>query len=108
MVVDIGSFIPLVTILGAAAAPTIAAIWAERKRAKDARRAQESSDIAAMKVAEVRNTLVATASSQSAQLHTIEHLVNDQLTQAVNRFEGAMKEIATLKGEVKRLKDQLD
>jgi hypothetical protein len=42
MILELNSIVPLVTILGAAAAPTIAAIWAEGRRKRDARKAAET------------------------------------------------------------------
>jgi hypothetical protein len=115
VVIEINSFVPLATILGAAAAPTIAAIWAEGKRAKDALRAADYAAIAALKVAEVKDatiiaakkvsevkdTLVQTASNTDGQLKQIHSLVNNQLTQAVQRFEQALKEIESLKSILK-------
>jgi hypothetical protein len=54
----LNSFVPLVSIIGAAAAPTIAAIWAESRRKRDAKMAAGLAVVAAEKVAEVKETLV--------------------------------------------------
>jgi hypothetical protein len=63
MILELNSIVPLVTILGAAAAPTIAAMWAEGRRGRDARRA-------ARERAEVKETLVATADVANTKLDT--------------------------------------
>ena len=42
MIFELNSLVPLVTILGAASAPTIAAIWAEGRRMRDARDAAKN------------------------------------------------------------------
>jgi hypothetical protein len=96
MILELNSLVPIVTILGAAAAPTIAAIWAERRRERDARRA-------ARERAEVKETLVATADVANAKLDTIHALVNSQLSQAVDRLTAATREIEELKRLVKEL-----
>jgi hypothetical protein len=72
MILEINSLVPLVTIMGAASAPTIAAIWAEGRRKRDARDA---------------------AKNVNEKLDTIHILVNDQLSQAVNRLTVATREI---------------
>ena len=96
MILELNSLVPIVTIIGAAAAPTIAAIWAESRRNRDAR-------IAAEKVSKVKETLIGTAETANIKLDDIHHLVNDQLTQAVNRFAAATAEIEELKRLVKEL-----
>jgi hypothetical protein len=99
--------LPLTTIIGAAiaglAAPTITAIWAAKKANKNA-------EDAAKKVTEVKETLVETAADTAtrlAALHTqgdeIHAMVNDQLTQAVNRFDTATREVVALKEVVRKL-----
>jgi hypothetical protein len=100
MIIDLNSFVPIVTILGAAAAPTIAAIWAEGRRNRDARRA-------VIERAEVKETLVATADVANAKLDTIHSLVNSQLSQAVDRLTAATKEIEELKRIVKELQNAI-
>jgi major membrane immunogen (membrane-anchored lipoprotein) len=92
MILEINSLIPLVTILGAAAAPTIAAVWARR----DARMAAE-------RAAEVRETLIGAAETANTKLDTIHSLVNSQLSQAVDRLTAATREIQELKRIVKEL-----
>ena len=96
MILELNSFVPLVTILGAAAAPTIAAIWAESRRKRDAKMAAGLAVVAAEKVAEVKETLVGTAETANMKLDTIHTLVNDQLSQAVNRLTVATREIEEL------------
>jgi hypothetical protein len=86
MVFDLNSVVPIVTIIGVASAPTIAAIWAEGRRNRDVRKAAELAAVAAQKVSEVKHTLLETAS-----------VTNLQLTQAVERFEAATREIEVLK-----------
>lgn len=103
MMVDLNSIVPLATIVGAAAAPTMAAIWAEGKRSRDATRAAEAAATVAMKVAEVKGTLVRTSEATTAQLGEIHTLVNNQLSEAVARFDAATAEIAELKAYVRTL-----
>ena len=67
MILELNSLVPIVTIIGAAAAPTIAAIWAESRRNRDAR-------IAAEKVSEVKETLIGTADRLTAATSEIEEL----------------------------------
>jgi flagellar hook-associated protein FlgK len=90
MMINLNDLIPLATILGAAAAPTIAAIWAESRRDRDAK-------IAAQKVSEVKEKLVETAAATGQQLGEIHALVNNQLTEAVERLNMATAEIEELK-----------
>jgi type II secretory pathway pseudopilin PulG len=71
MVVEINSLIPLVTILGAAAAPTIAAWSAGRVANKNAKQAADAAHLAAMKAVEVKNTLVANDERMSSALTKI-------------------------------------
>ena len=97
MIIELNSLIPLMTIIGAATAPVISQIWAEGRRARDAKDAARFASIAAMKVAEVKSTLVHTAAVSDAKLDEVHKLVNDQLTQAVSRFDAATAEIAELK-----------
>jgi hypothetical protein len=85
LVFDINSLIPIVTIIGAASAPTIAAIWAENRRKRDAREA-------ARERAEVKETLVATSD-----------VANTKLDEAVNRLTVATAEIEELKRMVSEL-----
>jgi hypothetical protein len=80
MILDLTSIIPLITIIGAAAAPTIAAIWAEGRRKRDARMAD-------------------------TKLDTIHTLVNSQLSQAVDRLTVATREIEELKRLVRELQN---
>jgi hypothetical protein len=96
MILELNSLVPLVTILGAAAAPTIAAIWAEGGRKRDARKAAE-------RAAEIKETLIGTAETANTKLDTIHSLVNSQLSQAVNRLTAATSEIEELKRIVKEL-----
>lgn len=104
MLVQIDSFIPLVTIIAAASAPVISSIWAEGRRAKDAKRAAELAAIAAMKVAEVKNSLQSNAATSNEKMDQIHTLVNNQLTQAVERFEVATARIVDLETQVKKLR----
>jgi hypothetical protein len=67
MIIDLTSIIPLVTIVGAATAPTIAAIWAENRRKRDVKMAVGLAVVTAEKVAEVKETLGGTVSEQLAQ-----------------------------------------
>jgi septal ring factor EnvC (AmiA/AmiB activator) len=90
-------FMGLATILGAVSAPTITAIWAEKKRARDAHNAAELARLVAMKVAEVKNTLMVTSEKSDKKLDVIHGLVNSQLTEAVARLDAALKEIAAIK-----------
>jgi hypothetical protein len=80
MILDLTSIIPLVTIIGAAAAPTIAAVWAEHTRRRDAKMAD-------------------------MKLDTIHTLVISQLSQAVDRLTNATKEIEELKRLVRELQN---
>lgn len=89
MIVDLSDLVPLATILGACSAPTLAAIWAGRAANKNANNAAE-------KVSEVRETLVDVGKRTDAKLETIHILVNNQLTQAVDRFEAATAKIGEL------------
>jgi hypothetical protein len=90
MIIDLTSIIPLVTIVGAAAAPTIAAIWAENRRKRDVKMAADLAVVTAEKVAEVKETLAGT--------------VNEQLSEAVSRLAVATAEIEELKRMVIELK----
>jgi hypothetical protein len=90
MIFELNSLVPLVTILGAASAPTIAAIWAEGRRKRDARDA-------ATKVSDVKNTLMETAKESNVKLDEI------QLSQAVDRLTAATNEIEELKRLVREL-----
>lgn len=89
MVIDLFDFVPLATIVGACSAPTLAAIWAGRAANKNANNAAE-------RVSEVRDTLVDTGKRTDAKLETIHVLVNNQLTQAVDRLEAATIKIGEL------------
>jgi flagellar hook-associated protein FlgK len=93
----LNSIVPLATIVGAAAAPTIAAIWAGRVADRNAQKAADLAALAAMKVAEVKSTLVQTSDATKSQLGEIHTLVNNQLSQAVDRFNKAAMEIEELK-----------
>jgi hypothetical protein len=64
MILELDSLIPLTTILGAAAAPTIAAIWAENRRKRDVKMAVDLAVVTADNVAEVRETLVGSVNDQ--------------------------------------------
>jgi hypothetical protein len=80
---------PLVTIVGAAAAPTVAAVWAENRRKRDVKMADLAA-ATAEKVAEVKETLVGS--------------VGEQLSEAVSRLAVATAEIEELKQMVIELK----
>jgi hypothetical protein len=71
MILELNSLVPLVTILGAASAPTIAAIWAEGRRNRDARMAAGLAVVAAEKVAEVKNRLMGAAETANIKLDTM-------------------------------------
>ena len=90
VVIEVSDFIPLATIVGACSAPTLAAIWAGRA-------ANRSADVAATKVHEVKQELARVGDATSTKLDTIHVLVNNQLTQAVERFNAATAEIEELK-----------
>jgi hypothetical protein len=53
----IDSFVPLVTILGAASAPTLALIWAESRRQRAALAAETLLAAAVKEIAELRATV---------------------------------------------------
>jgi hypothetical protein len=91
MILEINSLIPLVTILGAAAAPTIAAIWSEDRRKRDSRN--------------VAKKLIEMSDVANAKLDTIHTLVNSQLSQAVDRLTTVTKEIEELKRLVRELQN---
>jgi hypothetical protein len=90
MILEIDSILPLVTILGAAFAPTIASIWAGHTANKNAEKA-------AIKASEVKHALENTSQVMNNKLDHIHHLVNSQLTDAVERLNVAMAEIEELK-----------
>jgi hypothetical protein len=71
-------------------------VWAEGKRARDAK-------VAAMKVSEVKSTLTEMFNASNAKLDTIHSLVNSQLSQAVDRLTAATNEIEELKQLVREL-----
>ena len=103
MIFELNSLVPLVTIMGAAMAPTVAAIWARNGQAREAKDAARLASVAATKVAEVKSTLVTTAAATDGKLDQIHVLVNNQLSQAVERFDAATAEIAELKLIVQKL-----
>jgi hypothetical protein len=69
----------------------------------DAKRAASLAVTAATKVAEVKSTLVETAAANTLQLGEIHTLVNNQLSEAVARFDKATAEIVSLKALVMKL-----
>lgn len=89
MVIDLSDLIPIATILGACSAPTLASIWAGRA-------ANKSANIAAEKVVEVKETLVDVGKKTNMKLETIHLLVDNQLSQAVDRLEAATIKIGEL------------
>lgn len=89
--------IPITTIIGALSAPTISSVWAERRRTRDAKAVAEQAKITAQKVSDVKTALVETSDVSNAKLDLIHVLVNNQLSEAVERFEAATREIAELK-----------
>jgi len=72
MVVNLNDYVPLVTIIGAAFAPTIAAVWTGTVVHRSLNRTE-------------------------AKLEIVHFLVNSQLTQAVDRLSRASAEIVELK-----------
>jgi hypothetical protein len=104
MIVDLRDFVTLATIIGGISAPTFTGIWAARIANRNAENAakrvaevKEATLVAAEKVSEVKSTLVQTAAVTDGKLDQIHVLVNNQLSQAVERFDAATAEIAQLK-----------
>jgi hypothetical protein len=87
----------ITALIVATIGPTVTAFWAERRRTKDAEEAARLAAIVAMKVSEVKHTLTDTSAKADAKLDVIHNLVNSQLTQAVERLNAAMKEVAAIK-----------
>ena len=106
MVINLDDLVPLATIIGAAAAPTIAAIWAGHVANRNALNAAVLAVTAAEKVSDVKHTLVETHSATEHKLDQIHVLVNNQLTQAVERLAAAEARIVELKALVQSLSPQ--
>jgi flagellar hook-associated protein FlgK len=102
MTIDLQPYLALATIAGAALAPTLSSIWAGYVANKNAIKAASLAVLAAQKVAEVKTTLVETSHITDGKLDTIHVLVNNQLSQAVERLNRASAEIEELKEMLKR------
>ena len=97
MTIELQPYLALATIAGAAMAPTLSSIWAGYIANKNAIKAANLAVLAAQRVAEVKTTLVETSHNTNEKLDTNHVLVNNQLSQAVDRLNKASAEIEELK-----------
>lgn len=101
MVVEISDAIPLITIVSAALAPTIAAIWAGKT-------ATRTAVMAAEKVQEVKTTLSLDGAATNAKLDVIHVLVNSRLQEALDELAMTKIEFKNARLEIEELKNMLN